>query len=448
MQRQAATNSGLARRVGDLRLEKVTDARANRCVDHRLPVILNAMIFAMVSDARGLRGAETRTEQIAAKHEGGWLGIAQRIADNTFGAVLRWLPTSDLVASLHRMAKAEHRRGNLHPVVLTVPTAAIDGKNTATLRWHDLCRLAGRDKLQASVEDIKEMFRRRFPQVQICVPSHGEPYGLIRSHTVTLVSSLAAYGLHIRNIPGQTNEIGALPETLRELHAAYGRTNIIQMLTTDAGNTSLPTHTLIVNAYNWDYFSQIKSEHGAIYSQATRALGSKSVDTADATQTQQREGRDVTYHLWRCDLTAAGWLDGSHARQLVRVQRTVKDRDTGVKTVGNRYYVCSRNIADLCAAECLLIPRRHWRCENETHWTDDAILHEDTRRLRWSRHPAGIMAAAVLRMIGTSILAVATSLSRIGNRNEKPTWHEVMEHFLITLCGSVLQTGAFDAEPA
>ena len=448
MKRQAATNRGLARRIDDLRLEQVADEREQKYVDHPLPVVLTAVVSAMASDAPGLRGAERRTDQIAAKYEDGWQGIAQRIADNTIGAVLRRLETRDLVECLHRMAKAEHRRGNLSPVVLRVRTASIDGKNTATLRWHDLCRLAGVDKQQASVEDIKEFFRKNFPQVQVCAPRDGDPYGLVRSHTVTLVSSLAAYGLHIRNIPGATNEIGALPQTLRELHNAYGRTDIIEMITTDAGNTSLPTNTLIVKTYKWDYFSQIKSEHGSIYTEATRALAGQPEDAAETTYTERRAGKDVTYHIWRCDLTSDGWLDWWHARGLLRVQRITVDTATGETTVGNRYYVCSRSIADLPADECLLLSRKHWRCENETHWTDDAIFHEDIRRLRWSRHPVGILAAAVLRMICVSILAIVRSLSRIGDCKDKPTWKQVMEHFLLSLCGSVLQTGAFDAHPA
>lgn len=448
MERQAATNRGLARRVHDLRLENVADPRENKCVDHPLAVVLTAVISTMASDGPGLRGAETRTDQIATNHEHGWQGIVQRIADNTFGAVLRRLDASDLAACLHRMTKAEHRRGNLDPVVLPVGTASIDGKNTATLRWHDLCRLAGVDKQQASVEAIKELFLRHFPEVQICVPRDGDPYGLIRSHTVTLVSSRAAYGLHIRNIPGTTNEIGALPETLRELHDAYGRTAIIQMVTTDAGNTSLSTATKIATDYKWDYFSQIKSEHGSIYTEATRALGSLSQDAAETTCTERREGKDVTYRVWCHDLALHGWLDWSHARQLVRVQRTTVDPKTGETTVGDRYYVSSRSVADLSAGQCLLLSRKHWRCENETHWPNDAIFHEDIRRLRWSRHPLGIMAAAVLRMICTSILAIVRSLSRIGHCNGKPTWKQVMDHFLLTLCGSVLQTGAFDSSPA
>ena len=79
-----------------------------------------------------------------------------------------------------------------------------------------------------------------------------------------------------------------------------------------------------------------------------------------------------------------GW---THARQLVRVQRTAENPNTGKTSVGNRYYVTSLSTDALSPNEVMKISRGHWRCENETHWTADAELQEDRRRHAWSRHP-------------------------------------------------------------
>jgi len=43
-----------------------------------------------------------------------------------------------------------------------------------------------------------------------------------------------------------------------------------------------------------------------------------------------------------------------------------------------------------------------------------------------------------------SILPVARKLSRHGYSAETPTWGQVAEHFLLDLCGSILETKAFD----
>jgi len=445
MKRQAATPKGLEKRLRDLQLEQVGDPRYQPNVDHPLPMLLCGLVAAMVTRALSLRSIEERTGQMARKQRG-WMGVVRRVADNIFSTVLARLVVEDLVGRLHTLVKAEQRRGNLKPTVLPLGTVAIDGKNVATLRWHDLCRVLKLDQAIASVEQVKKELAQRFPLVQLCVPNEGKPYALARVHTVTLISSAAAQCIHQRPIPGCTNEIGAMPELLEQLHSAYQRTSLIAMVTTDAGNTSRAVAGQIVG-YGWDYFCQIKSELGEIYREATRALKHKQAHEADANVSEHRDGKEVTYRVWCYDLLGAGWLDWTSARQLVRVQRTVVDRATGKEeSVGNRYYVTSREPRELAPESCLTVSRGHWRCENETHWSADVMLQEDRRRLAGSRHPNGVFVVSVLRMMALNILAVARKLSRIGYSSEEtPSWKQVAEHFFLVLCESILQTEAFDA---
>ena len=51
-------------------------------------------------------------------------------------------------------------------------------------------------------------------------------------------------------------------------------------------------------------------------------------------------------------------------------------------------------------------------------------------------------------MIALNILAVARKPSRIGYSLETPTWQQVAEHFVLLVCGSILDTEAFDADEA
>jgi len=447
MRRQGATQKGLERRLRDLHLEKVGDPRVASQVTYPLRTLLTALVAAMTTCAGSLRKVEERTGQMA-KRLGTWMGLNGRIADNTFGKVLPRLRLSDLVERLHSMVKAEHRRGSLEPTVLPVGTVAIDGKNVATLHWLDLCRVLKLEPTEASPEQVKARLAEQFPAVQFCEPKQGKPYALARVHTVTLLSSEAALCIHQRPTLGHTNEVGSMPELLGELHAAYGRTGIISRVTTDAGNTSLKVATQIHDKYRWDYFLQIKSGHGELYDEAVRALGVKTARQADASLVDHQNGQVVTYRLWQHDLTEQGWLGWTHARQLVRVERTVEDPRTGDKKVGNRFYVGNRTPTELRARPCLKISRAHWRCENETHWTTDTQLCEDRRRLAWSRHPNGVFVVSVLRMMALGILAVARKLSRYGYSLETPSWQQVAEHFLLVLCDSILDTEAFDAETA
>jgi hypothetical protein len=236
-----------------------------------------------------------------------------------------------------------------------------------------------------------------------------------------------------------------MPGVLRELGNTYGRCGLVETLTTDAGNTALGTNGQIITQ-GWHYYSQIKSGHGELYDHAERMLGSLKEEEADKCETDTQNGAVITYHLWRYDLTDHGWLDWTHARQLVRVQRTALNPATGETTVGNRFYVCSRNTDELDPMGCLAISRAHWRCENNNHWTADEILHEDRRKLAWSRHPNGVLVVSLLRMIALNIMAVARKLSRMGHSLETPTWSQIGEHFLLALCASVLDTSGFDAD--
>jgi hypothetical protein len=269
------------------------------------------------------------------------------------------------------------------------------------------------------------------------------PYALVRAHTVTLTSAVAAPAVHLRPIAGDTNEIGAMPALVAELKQSYGRTRLFEMLTTDAGNTSLEAASRIVRA-GWQYFSQIKSVHGTLHDEAVAQLAKRRKDRCHASCADKQNGLAVTYRLWRHDLTDCGWLDWTHARQLVRVQRTTESLTTGEVTVGNRFYVTSKPLAALSPQNALSLSRAHWRCEDETHWTLDAELGEDRRRLAWSRHPVGVLAVSVLRIIALTILSVARRLSRFGHSRETPSWTQVAEHFLLQLCDSILQTEAFD----
>ena len=444
MKRQAATLKGLKRRVQDLYLERVGDPRVAKKTTYPLTTLLTALIAGMVTMAQSLRKVEERTGQIAYKQQK-WLSMHKRIADNTFGKVLPRLLITDLVGRLHSMVKAEHRRGNLKPTVLPVGTVAIDGKNVATLRWHDLCRVLQLERNTARPDEVKALLMERYPAVQFCIPKQGEPYALARVHTVTQISSQAALCIHQRPTLGHTNEIGSMPQLLEELYTAYGRSGLFKMVTTDAGNTSLLVADKIIDQ-GWDYFLQIKSEHGKLYSEAVRTLGSKAEAKADFSQVDQQNGKLISYHLWQYDQSEQGYLKWTHARQLVRVQRTVEDPHTGQKTFGTRFYVCNRTGKELRAKRCLKTSRAHWRCEDEMHWTADTQLNEDRRRLAWSRHPNGVFVVSVLRMIALNILAVARKLSRLGYSLEVPTWQQVAEHFLLVLCGSILNTDAFDAE--
>ena len=123
MHRQGATCKGLQRRVRNLYLSAVPDPRVRGRVRYALPILLRALVTALVTRAPSLRAVEQRTAQLGGRQPR-WLNLPRRIADNTFGRLLPRLSVTALVACMHRLVKAEHRRGNLTPTVLPVGTLA------------------------------------------------------------------------------------------------------------------------------------------------------------------------------------------------------------------------------------------------------------------------------------------------------------------------------------
>ena len=444
MKRQAATQKGLDRRFKDLLLERVPDPRTPGNVVHSMQAILYAVIFAVVSGTQTLRGVEDRTEQLRPKAKKK-MGIAEKIADNTIGNVLPRVSPEALRPCLVRLVKAEHRRGVLKPTVLPIGTVAIDGKNLGTLRWHDMCRVLNLEPDEATPQQVKNLMAEAYPIAQFCQPKKGKPYALVRAHTVTLTSSDSAVCVYQRAILGNTNEIGSMPALIGELFETYGKTSLFRMITTDAGNTSLAAADAII-ACDRNYFLQIKSEHGHLYHHAVRVLGEMAGTPPGWFWQERQKGKNVTYRVWQYDLSKQPRRDWNHTRQFVRVERTVEDPATGQSIVGNRYYVTDQTTQELPAKACGKNSRAHWRCENETHWTADAEIEEDQRRLTLSRHPVGIFVASLLRRIAVNILAVARRMSRLGDREETPSWRQVCEHFLLEYCRSILNTEAFDAD--
>lgn len=442
MKRQGAKLKGLKKRLMDMKFEKVDDPRVEGKVTYKLSNMLIAMVVSVVTHARSLRQVETRTGQISKKNRK-WLGIEKRIADNTFSKVLHRLSLPELTPCLHRLIKTEHRRGNLKPVNLPWGTVAIDGKNVATLKWHDLCRLVGVDE-DTEPKRVKWFFGKQYPEAQVCIPENGKPYALMRVHTVTLISSGAPVCIHLRSIAGDTNEIGSMKALLGELKENYGRTNLFSMVTTDAGNISVDVAAEI-RKHKLHYFAQIKTNHGEIYIEALSRLQHRDESKADDKYVDVLNGKIATYYAWRTDLTYSGWLDWDHARQIVRVKRSVMDPVTGEITEGNRYYVSSKFVDELSPKAALKFSRRHWTCENSTHWTADAEFMEDRVRHAWSRHPKGILAVSLLRIAAIAILSIARYFCRFEYTKEKPTWAQIKEHYLLTLCASSLLTEDFDA---
>jgi len=218
---------------------------------------------------------------------------------------------------------------------------------------------------------------------------------------------------------------------------------MVELVTMDAGNTTQEVAAYI-SKQQADYFLAIKSVQGHLFEWAEQTLGPASRARPVYTRSEEYNGQTVCYSVFRHSLPE-GRGDYETARQVFRIERVAA---TDEKTsVGNRYFVGSLAEDEMSGEHAYMLARAHWRCENEGHWTADAIWKEDATRTPWTTHPQGVLVVGLLRAIAINILAVLRAMSRIRREGEldKPAWQTVIEHALLALCDPILDTSAFDA---
>ena len=394
--RQAATKKAVLRRLGDAELDRLTDPRDRRGRRYPFLGLVMALALGAVSTARSLREVEALTAGLLPRVRRP-TKIDGRISDTKLRDTLLDLRPEETRAALHRQVKAEHRRGNLKPTRLPFGVAAIDGKGLSKLdRWDH-------------------------PGIQRVIPDGGLPYGLARVHRTHLVSAEATVCLDERPIAGHTNEVGTVCQTTTELIETYKRTHLFEVITADAGNCSL-AHASLIHEHDLGYVLAIKGPAGEIHQEALRLLGGLEASQAEHSETRREKGERVTHRLYR--VTISGFLDWTHARPLVRVER-IAESSHGDITSGNRYFVTNLVPGRLHGKGWLTWVRMHWRCENEGHWTADVVWKEDARRTPWIRVPQAVYALSALRMMALNVLAVLRRLSRREVTSRPIPWREV-----------------------
>ena len=105
MRRQAATSKGLVRRLREVPLSMLRDERCR--AKYQLEGVVRLGILTLASGGNSQREFEARSEQLVDRATSTMLGFGgERIADNTFGALLPRVDAGQLRDALHAMVKA------------------------------------------------------------------------------------------------------------------------------------------------------------------------------------------------------------------------------------------------------------------------------------------------------------------------------------------------------
>lgn len=452
IRRQAVTHKGFVRRVHDMGFEQVHDPRLASHVTHHLEGLLGLSVLALASGARSTRDFERRTLQLDPALQAA-LELDGHIADNTLGTLLPRLPVYELRRCLHRHIKAEWRRKRLRPdrQRFGLSSVAIDGKHLATIpEWHLralVSKFTPQQGDEMSIKQLRYALGSLFPHVQLQHhEDEGVVCGLVRVHRATLTSARAAVVIDQLPISGDTNEIGTILSTLRGLLDAYARSSMVELVSLDAGNSSSAVAELLVD-HDVDYLMRLKSgSQKRLHERAIELLAERDARQAQWSRSEDARGKRECVTMWthRLEEQPGQWKG---ARRLVRVERVVAGDEPEDVRVGTRYFVTSTSRDQLEAEQLYEQLRAYWRCENEGHWTADAIWEEDRRRTPWTKHPVGVEVVGLLRVMAINIQAILRASSRVRSKGELvlPTWREVIEHALLVMCRPVLEAGEFHA---
>lgn len=272
-------------RLPEVGLDQVEDPRDPRGIRWPLSSLLTASVVGLCAGLKGLAQLEKLTEEmsVTARRK---LGLAGRIPDTTLRDALVIVEPNEIRTRIHAQVKAAHKRKALAPYGLPFGGVTIDGKGTA---------LPVSDWLYA--------------QKQTGVK--GKDSGVVRTLTCCLTSSRAKIGLDAVPIPAATNEMGHFQTCLDGVVDAYGRLQLIDVVTYDAGACSLDNATA-VRGHKLDYLFRLNANQPTLYAEAKRALGHLTPEQAEA-ETRDVVGRHTVVRRLYLTTEMASFAEGEQS---------------------------------------------------------------------------------------------------------------------------------------
>lgn len=389
-------------------LGRVEDDRSQRNRRWGVNNLARAIVVGLAVGLSSFKALESLTDRLSRPLRGK-LGIGRRISDTTLRDFAVHARFDSLVAAMHRQVRTARRRKQLDPVGLPCNMTVIDGKVVTT-------------PFDGATKERPE------PNAYAQEQSAGR-YA-VRTMTCALVSGRATVCIHASPVPRETNEMGHFIPTLRELAQAYGRGSFLELISADAGMTSLENANFIHYELGSIYLLALKGTQRELLDEAERHLRHLGPHQAQATTRELIGGKVHTRYLWTT-AEMAGYHGWTHLDAVLRVRWEVTEADGTVVSTMDRYFLSNASFRRFTSSQWLAIVRAHWQVENDIHRTLDISFNEDDRP--WSRDPTAMLALQVFRRIALNALALFRAHSL---REERPgliPWRELMERLLHAL---------------
>lgn len=359
----------------------VADPRSRHGRRIRLRRLLNALWVGALTASRTLREVEALTER-----------MGDRVPDSTMHDLLVKLPAVSFRRMLVRQVKQAWRSKKMQPLG----------------RWSMV------------VVDGKSVWFGAHQANEHC--ARVEQGGELRFHMKVLraMSVSGAAKLHIGQMPVRPgkNEMSTFPEFFAQLIEDYGDTEMMQVVSLDAGYASEATARLVDEAGR-GYIIGLKENQPELYREAKRVLGRRKDPDAETPWERCKGGR-MRRKLFRTREMADyhGW---THLREVWRVrQEFQKD---GRTTVEERYFLTNLPPGATPEEEPLHMVRAHWSIENHGNWVMDVLWQEDHRP--WAS--AALEVVSLLRLLAYNAVTLLRTRVFRSAWNRARSWRNVLD---------------------
>ena len=361
----------------------VRDPRKRRGRRWPFEKLIGALWAGVLTSAPTLRAVETLTER-----------QGRRIPDTTLNSLLlklRHRPFEDLLV---REVKAAWRSKELTSL-LPLNQVAVDGKAiwVGKHKANKYCQLQDQEGVG---------------------PRH-----IMRMLRATFVSGPTQLCLGQAPIPADQNDMSAFAEFFAWLLAQYGRSDLMQVVSVDAGFASKKNADLIVGA-QLGYLISLKSPQQELYAEATRLLGHRRKPDAEGPW-ERVNGKRIRRLLFRTE-EMAGWNHWTHLRQVWRVRQETEEK--GEIKIEERYFLTNLTVGPTQGDMPLQMVRAHWGIENGNNWTMDMVWNEDD--YPWAS--GALEVVSWLRLLAMNVVMRLRTRHLRSARNRNRPWKDLLKY--------------------
>lgn len=307
------------------------------------------------------------------------LGVQGCPSDTCLDRTIRMIAPGELLPIIAKQIRTAHRSKQL-PIdpSLGISLVAIDGKvlKTGKTQFHPEAQAQGTN-------------------------GEGPPY-VLRVLRAMLTSTEIKPQIGQWLVPAATNEMGVFRPFMESLFQEYGRTNLIECVTVDAGFTHKEDLEWL-NQKGVGFIASLKSNQPKLLEGLQLFLGSGEAEPPEGWEgvfETVDPGRRVTRYFARTPKINTWHPEWGFLRGGWRIRQRVEHG--GKVTWEDRYYVTNLPWNRLNAARAVKAVVSHWGIENCGNWTLDVHWGEDQGA--WIQSETGIEVCAVLRILAYNLI--------------------------------------------